>query len=1023
MAKKKIVISEEVNPPVVNSDNTPLEIPKGLKRRQKKSEESTPITSLPKPSASIPPKEAVVELPSVEPEKKRKRKVPILGRFQTPQLGAMSSRLAKMITNPSERWNLAPYRKVAEELSTKGKDATVKTEAVKLLAIVTSLEQEKSELLWFEKSSRVTSMEGYEEEDADFIFLPKPSTVVPPELIDRRPELLLKKYSKLKPKPPKKGGKASPLFGQYENLSAVDRELLSGSTTDRPFIDISGFYPYAESLEGSQSFIPQPPPTLPIPSGIPRVAPKSSDIQPIQVDENVLAGETSMEAPQAKSLYRPRTPDDTLQAQIENLNRRYKYELFRQSEIRYMPSVTRDLEAKASKAKTKKELVKVIEDTIAVQTGNVQELVTKIANSSNTLGTTAQTRMLRAEGKESPDQELIDFYQEKIDEVKSIESKLGSHADQALKKLTSQVTKTATEAYEKSQKERAQTELKKRKVGEEKVLSKYKSQYEKVLKDELELIANRTAFEEAQKFIDTESARGVSKEDIMPEARRIYDATKKEVLSKTKIESKLDREEVLGRYELQSKQFSKFDFMSEVTQMPEFVNEARKFELEFRTGLFKSGKDILDYFQKMGQVVPEQLEKQLLKPTFSAQSGTVFGAGITGRNREKIAEELRAIFEAASGPQPYVPPTLQPKKTYADFVSERVSSGVLQSLAQMLTMTREERQQAKAKTPTPPPSTPTDSGSGGRGGSFDKSSLSFPGDDGGGGGFNFDSLGDIASRIGLLKIRMKMVGDAITAVTSIPKELLAITPEATTRQGVSVGQVGGAFAKGLKGATGAAGSAVGGLVGGSIGGAALGTLIGGPAGTLAGGAAGAALGGAVGKATGSLMGDPIPLLGEIAENTAKSVQAFSPQVLVERLDGQISMLKLNIDTANKYGSELAELQMYANTARQEMYKLGVEFLIEFKPFFEDMLALIVWIVSGLRYLMSTLYMIFEIGTHIVTLFAPIRWAAEAANEWFKKGKRKKDLGDPVIEQMGLTGSFMLNRPFPGAKHQPLRERN
>lgn len=836
-----------------------------------------------------------------------------------------------------------------------------------------------------------------------------------------------------------------PIFGQTESIGPVNREVASATTSNIPKINIMSL---AEIEDAYKKANPPPPSPIVVPkSGSPKKQIKPKDItsvpksevaqnvpsknvapivKPIEVPEEVLSEESSKIQQIPTGAYKQLGPDPMLEARIQNFERRYKTGLFRQSEVQFMPSISRDLEAKASKARTPKELEKVIKDTIAIQTKNIKELLTDVSNSANLLGTTAQMRLERELGKEEPSEALIEFYQNKIDEVKAIETDLDTYSKDVTKRLSKEVTKTATEVYKKATSERTQTELKKRKVEEEKIVKKYESQFSQALKQELELVAKRTAFEQAQKFIDTEVARGVSKDDIMPEARRIYDATKKEVLSKTKVQSKLSREEVIGRYELQSKQFSKSDFVSEVTSMPSFVNEARKFEIEFRTGLVKSGKDILDYFQKMGQSVPQQLEKELLKPTFKAESGTVFGLGINRYNRERIAEELKSTFEAASGPQPYVPPTLQPKKTYSDFVSEKVPSGILQSLAQLLTLTREERQQAKTRTPVPPSNNPPVSGSGGsggRGGNFDKSSLSPPGGGGGGGGFDFDSLGDIASRIGLLKIRMKMLGDMVTAVTSIPKELLAITPEATTRQGVSTGQVGGAFAKGLKSTTTAVGSAAGGLIGSSIGGATLGTLIGGPAGTVAGGVAGAALGGTIGNVTGSLMGDPIPLLGEIADNTAKSVQAFSPQVLVERLDGQISMLKLNIDTANKYGSELAELQMYANTARQEMYKLGVEFLIEFKPFFEDILALIVWIVSGLRYIMSTLYMIFEVGTHVVNLFGPIRWAAEAANEWFNRGKRRKNLGDPVIEQMGVTGAFMLNRPHPGSKFQPLRERN
>lgn len=731
-------------------------------------------------------------------------------------------------------------------------------------------------------------------------------------------------------------------------------------------------------------------------------------ITPTNIQEDLLRQETLAGSGQTGSGYRAPSPDPMLQANYENFLRRYESSLFRQAQVNLLPSVTRDIEAKASRAKTPKELDKVIKDTIAVQTKYLNDLLTDINNRANTLGTMAQIKMDKELAKQtSADPQTLQFYQEKIDEVKSIEASLRTYAETVTKKLTSKVTTAATTTFKKASLERQQIQEKKVRVEEARIVSKYQSQFEKTVKQELDLVAKRTAYEQAQQFINKETARGVDPKQVMAEARKVYDATREEVLTKTKVESKLPREEVLARYEEQNKQFGKFDFVSEITQMPAFVNEARKFEIEFRTGLVKSGQEILDYFAKVGQTVPQDLEKQLKKPTFTAESGTVFASGITDKNRETVTKQLQETFQKASEPGPYTPPSMEPKPTYIDVLRQRVPTG-FQKIAELLTTTAQERaaQQAKSQAqPTPTPNQPP--GQPPVPPNYNKSSLTLPPGGNGGGGGGLDDITNLTTRLSLLRSRLKMLGDAVTVVTAIPKQVLAATAEATTAQGIEPAQATGAFAKGLKTATGAAGSLGGAAAGGAIGGA-IGSVIPG-AGTAAGMVLGSAIGGGIGTAAGGMLADPIPILTKIADNTAKSVEAFSPQVLTTRLDGQLEMLRLSISTADKYGSELAELQIYSNSVRQEMYKLGVEFLIAFKPFIEDMTALVIYIVTSLTSMMKWLYFMYEVALKIVPVLGPLRIAAMAAGDWFEKSKKDTPKSGPMDRDISVN-ALMENRP-------------
>lgn len=777
------------------------------------------------------------------------------------------------------------------------------------------------------------------------------------------------------------------------------------------------------------------------------------------------------------------------QVRTENFRRTYASEFFRQSQTILLPSITRDLRSKASKAKTPEDLAKVIKDTVASQTKYLNDLLTNINNAANTLGSTAQRKidqefdLRNADPNYQIDTDLIDFYQDRITEIKQVEEELRTYSENAINKLRSQVTRVATTSFKKADAERTKQKQNKENIDNAKILTRYRTQYTKVAKQELESVANRTAFEKAQQFVDEEAAKGSPEREVMTEARRIYDATRNEVIAQTKIESKLSEEEILTRYKSQANQFKPEDFVSEVVSKPDVLSDLRKFEVEFRTGLVKSGQEILNYFTEIGKSVPDSLRKQLEKPDFTAESGTVFAKGITSRNREDVAESLKTTFEEATTPPPYKAATIEKPLAFSDYTA-RIKPKVLRSVVEYLTSTPQElaarkiarnqqttstytqssqqqtsqqsnvqqqsstqpppnqqsnvqQQQSNTQLPPPPPSPspntqpppqpnnpppiptnppvppknppgvpplppPPPGGSGGKGGSppdFNRGSLQFPGGPGASGG-SYDSYINAASRLSLAKSRIGMAIDAAKIVTSVPQELLKGTANATTSQGVSGSEGVAAMSKGTTKMVTSVGS---------LGGAAMGGLVGSVVpgiGTAAGAVVGGLAGGAVGQASGGSL-EIVSLLTSISENTAKSVQAFSPEVLSSRLDNQIKMLELNISTGEKYGKDIAELNQYSNEVRQEMYKLGIDFMIAFKPFTKDMLALAIFLLGVLRSLTTPIYYMYEFAIGVNPLIAPIRLAAVAVSNWLSKPDSTKSLSGATFNK---TKSFMRNRP-------------
>lgn len=753
----------------------------------------------------------------------------------------------------------------------------------------------------------------------------------------------------------------------------------------------------------------QTPPVIPTPP-VPQTprTPKQSPITTVQIDDNLLSQEVMKgSGATGTSAYKALAPDAMFGAQVENFTRTYGASFYRQNQVNLRPALTRDVGPKAARAKTQQELDKVIKDTVSLQTKYLNDLVTNINNAANLLGTTAQVRMESAmqsdpEGKDPATQELVAFYQNKIDEIKSVEASLETYSQSVISKLSKQVTNIATKSFRQASIKRDAETKKKTDIREAKILKKYEAEFQKEIKAQLDIVAKKTAFEQAQRFIDEQSAQGIDRSKVMPEAKRVYDATREEILRGTKIESKLDRNEILARYEQQNQQFSKSDFVSEVIESPQVLDATKRFELEFRLGLVKSGQEILNYFSSVGKAVPANLAKQLGKPTFTAESGTVFGSGITDKNREAISKSLAGTFESAAGPAPYIPPAMQPDPTYIERLEQNAPSR-LRGILKYLTTTSKER---RPNTPSLPPGN-AGGGSGGGGGTFDKGGLSFPeGGDDPKKRLGFKSLAEVYGRVDLARQRLTVATNLAKAGTAIPIELLGGTGEATTMQGVSAPETMARFTKGARSAAKLTGAAAGSLIGGATLGGVLGTFLGGPIGTAAGMAIGAAGGSAVGGAASAPL-EMIPLLSTIADNTAKSAQVFSPEIIAAKLDGQLKMLQMNIDTAQRYGTELSELTISSNNLRQEMYELGIEFLITFKPVLETLTNLVILIASAILGIVNLLANILQAIGSLLAIIPGVQTIGDILGRWLL-GTSKKDPAKSGFRNN--TTAFMQNRP-------------
>jgi hypothetical protein len=133
----------------------------------------------------------------------------------------------------------------------------------------------------------------------------------------------------------------------------------------------------------------------------------------------------------------------------------------------------------------------------------------------------------------------------------------------------------------------------------------------------------------------------------------------------------------------------------------------------------------------------------------------------------------------------------------------------------------------------------------------------------------------------------------------------------------------------------------------------------------------------------------VGLLGEIADNTAKNVEAFSPELIMANVESRMLQLNQNMAMGSAYGDKLADYQRSQAAISRQMYELGVDLFGIFQPF-------ITFVVDVLTGIISIIGFIATLISLIVSILDPILKVA---------GRFFRDTGEYIrIISNWLTGS-------------------
>lgn len=133
----------------------------------------------------------------------------------------------------------------------------------------------------------------------------------------------------------------------------------------------------------------------------------------------------------------------------------------------------------------------------------------------------------------------------------------------------------------------------------------------------------------------------------------------------------------------------------------------------------------------------------------------------------------------------------------------------------------------------------------------------------------------------------------------------------------------------------------------------------------------------------------VSLLGEIADNTAKNVEAFSPELIMANVESRMLRLNQNMSMGSAYGDKLADYQRSQAAISRQMYELGVDLFGIFQPF-------ITFVVDVLTGIISIIGFIATLISLIVSILDPILKVA---------GRFFRDTGEYIrIISNWLTGS-------------------
>jgi hypothetical protein len=293
-----------------------------------------------------------------------------------------------------------------------------------------------------------------------------------------------------------------------------------------------------------------------------------------------------------------------------------------------------------------------------------------------------------------------------------------------------------------------------------------------------------------------------------------------------------------------------------------------------------------------------------------------------------------------------------------------------------------------------------------------------PGGPGGPGGPGQVSQYASAMSFGTLATQVLQVFLDLRNAIYIPiKEAFTVLAKSSTKEGIKASELISISGSGLQRSVTSATTGMG-TVGGAGVGAVLGTTVFPGVGTLAGAALGSTFGRTIGREAGELTGigpasEIVSLLFQIAQNTASNAMAFSPELIGVKLDHQLKTLEMNMRIADRYGSDLADLQESANEVQRQLYEVAVDILIQFKPILESILAAIKFLIPILQGSGAVLNELAKLMGGIaigVSAWSPVlglflKDASNAIQKWLNSGKKtaKRIKSDPDKD-------FIKNRP-------------
>jgi hypothetical protein len=210
-----------------------------------------------------------------------------------------------------------------------------------------------------------------------------------------------------------------------------------------------------------------------------------------------------------------------------------------------------------------------------------------------------------------------------------------------------------------------------------------------------------------------------------------------------------------------------------------------------------------------------------------------------------------------------------------------------------------------------------------------------------------NNIGLLAPSIGIDIQAIKRFKVAEASINAVGQTLVA----ASTKQGVRPGSILGNVSKAATTA-GLAGYAASGVA--NLGLATGAAGIGGT--TALAGAAGASMGPVGLMVAGITLSTSY--LAEIADNTSKNVEAFSPELILSDIDNKFKRLVDNMQIANSRGDKLANYQQSSNQLSRQLYNLGVELFDQVEPVIRiliDFMSIVVVLLRTLTILGTLLY--------------------------------------------------------------------